>query len=376
MRLTVLMVLFVLLVNALFPQAVARIIPVRRGARRGAHARAAADGRLGHVVAWRSAHGHEAGDRQAARGDSGPGHHGRPVHRQDRHADRSEDPPGAACGSQGQPSERVLELAYLNSFFETGLKSPLDEAILAHQHIDVERLEQDRRGCRSISSGAASRCCWRTARPAAGGEGRPGGDHRAVHPVRSGRAPDSRAPGRSGAGSDSRAAYRAGRRRLPRPRHRLARRCRWTIRMPSSSDETELVFAGFAAFLDPPKASAPPRWPRSRTGGVAVKIVTGDSELVTQHVCAELNIPVTGRAHRQRDRPDGRLAPCGPGSKRRTCSAGSIPRRRTGSSSRSRRAATWSAISATASTMRRRCTRRTSAFRWTRRSMSPRKRPT
>ena len=38
---------------------------------------------------------------------------------------------------QGKPSDRVLELAYLNSFFETGLKSPLDEAILAHEHIDV-----------------------------------------------------------------------------------------------------------------------------------------------------------------------------------------------------------------------------------------------
>jgi Mg2+-importing ATPase len=37
----------------------------------------------------------------------------------------------------GQPSERVLHLAYLNSFFETGLRSPLDEAILAHEHLDV-----------------------------------------------------------------------------------------------------------------------------------------------------------------------------------------------------------------------------------------------
>ena len=39
--------------------------------------------------------------------------------------------------ARGSPSERVLELAYLNSFFETGLKSPLDEAILNHEHIDV-----------------------------------------------------------------------------------------------------------------------------------------------------------------------------------------------------------------------------------------------
>ena len=37
----------------------------------------------------------------------------------------------------GRESERVLKLAYFNSFFETGLKSPLDDAILEHQEIDV-----------------------------------------------------------------------------------------------------------------------------------------------------------------------------------------------------------------------------------------------
>jgi Mg2+-importing ATPase len=39
--------------------------------------------------------------------------------------------------AEGRPSDRVLELAYLNSFFETGLKNPLDDAILDHQNIDV-----------------------------------------------------------------------------------------------------------------------------------------------------------------------------------------------------------------------------------------------
>ena len=34
-------------------------------------------------------------------------------------------------------SSRVLEFAYLNSYFETGLKSPLDDAILEHKDIDV-----------------------------------------------------------------------------------------------------------------------------------------------------------------------------------------------------------------------------------------------
>jgi Mg2+-importing ATPase len=59
-------------------------------------------------------------------------------------------------------------------------------------------------------------------------------------------------------------------------------------------DETELVLAGFAAFLDPPKESAGSALAALNKVGVAIKIVTGDSDLVTRHVCAELKIPVTG----------------------------------------------------------------------------------
>ena len=36
----------------------------------------------------------------------------------------------------GNDSARVLTLAWLNSHFESGLKSPLDEAILAHEKVD------------------------------------------------------------------------------------------------------------------------------------------------------------------------------------------------------------------------------------------------
>ena len=37
----------------------------------------------------------------------------------------------------GDNSEEVFRLAYLNSAFESGIKSPLDEAILSHQQLDV-----------------------------------------------------------------------------------------------------------------------------------------------------------------------------------------------------------------------------------------------
>jgi Mg2+-importing ATPase len=59
-------------------------------------------------------------------------------------------------------------------------------------------------------------------------------------------------------------------------------------------DETELVFAGFAAFEDPPKASAADAVRALASSGVPVKIVTGDNELVTLHLCSELDLPVTG----------------------------------------------------------------------------------
>jgi Mg2+-importing ATPase len=41
-----------------------------------------------------------------------------------------------------QPSDRPLALAWLNSRFETGIRSPLDTAILEHQPMDVGGYEK------------------------------------------------------------------------------------------------------------------------------------------------------------------------------------------------------------------------------------------
>ncbi len=60
------------------------------------------------------------------------------------------------------------------------------------------------------------------------------------------------------------------------------------------ADETALVFAGFIVFYDPPKESARGAIAALAANGIAVKILSGDNERVTQHVCRELDIPVTG----------------------------------------------------------------------------------
>jgi Mg2+-importing ATPase len=60
------------------------------------------------------------------------------------------------------------------------------------------------------------------------------------------------------------------------------------------ADERDLVFAGFVAFFDPPKESAGAAIVALGAKSVGVKILSGDNERVTQHVCGELGIPITG----------------------------------------------------------------------------------
>ena len=63
----------------------------------------------------------------------------------------------------------------------------------------------------------------------------------------------------------------------------------------TAEDERDLVLCGFVAFEDPPDASAAESWPRSRQSGVAIKILTGDGELMTRTICDQVGIPKTER---------------------------------------------------------------------------------
>jgi Mg2+-importing ATPase len=62
----------------------------------------------------------------------------------------------------------------------------------------------------------------------------------------------------------------------------------------SKADEVGLTFYGFASFLDPPKADAQNIISELNALGVRVKIITGDNELVTRKICADLKIQIHG----------------------------------------------------------------------------------
>jgi Mg2+-importing ATPase len=57
------------------------------------------------------------------------------------------------------------------------------------------------------------------------------------------------------------------------------------------ADERDLVFVGFAAFLDPPHEGVAETLAALRADGIEVKIITGDNELVTRKVCEEVGLP-------------------------------------------------------------------------------------
>jgi len=193
----------------------------------------------------------------------------------------------------GRESTRVLELAYFNSYFETGLKSPLDDAILEHKEIDVSSWRKidevpfdfERRRVSVLLDNGTTRLLVVKGAPE---------DilHLSVSYEADGEADlpplDQAALGSVNAQFEG----------LSKEGFRVLGIASRQVGMDHAhavvSDETELVFAGFAAFLDPPKESAKVALAGLAADRVAVKIITGDNELVTQHVCTQLGIPVTG----------------------------------------------------------------------------------
>jgi Mg2+-importing ATPase len=193
--------------------------------------------------------------------------------------------------AEGRPSERVFELAYFNSYFETGLKSPLDEAILAHEHIEIgawKKIDEvpfdfERRRVSVLIDNGETR--WLVVK---GAPDEIVGLCTHYEVDRAERLMDKTA--QAAIHSQYHALEEEGFRVLGIAWRQVP------LDHPHAvvSDETELVLAGFASFLDPPKASAAPALAALERVGVTIKIVTGDSDLVTRHVCTQLKIPVTG----------------------------------------------------------------------------------
>lgn len=191
-----------------------------------------------------------------------------------------------------QDNSHVLELAYLNSSFETGVHTPLEDAILAHESVDISAWTKIDEVPFDFERRRLSVLLQRTDEHFLIVKGAPEDVlvHCDCYEGVDGEAIPWTDPSRSLAQQTLTKLSMEGYRVLGIAWKRVP----IDVSHVTLTDENNLVFAGYAAFLDPPKKDAGEAIANLSRKGIAVKILTGDSELVAQHVCTTLGIPVTG----------------------------------------------------------------------------------
>jgi P-type Mg2+ transporter len=191
----------------------------------------------------------------------------------------------------GHPSDRPLSLAYVNSRFESGIRSPLEVAILKMERPDADAYVKCDEVPFDFERRRLSIVVKEKSENHAGAgllivKGAPEGilELSTSYESAGGIAPlvsDHRDSCRKTFDDLSRQGLRllAVAYRHVDPRGRF-----------SAADEHSLVLAGYLAFADPPSPDAAESVAALKRDGVDVKILTGDNELVARHVCEQVGI--------------------------------------------------------------------------------------
>ncbi|WP_198017611.1 magnesium-translocating P-type ATPase [Syntrophorhabdus aromaticivorans] len=188
----------------------------------------------------------------------------------------------------GHPSEDVLNYAYLNSYFQTGLQSLIDRAVLDSADLYVEQncrlvdelpfdfqrrrmsVVVDYEGSHVlICKGAVEEiyaCC----------NSYQIGDE--IYPLL-GVIREDLFESVEDLNEDGYRVLAIGYREFSRDKTSF-----------SVADEADLVLLGYIAFLDPPKDSATEALKLLKDAGVKVKVLTGDNGLVTRKICRDVRL--------------------------------------------------------------------------------------
>jgi len=181
----------------------------------------------------------------------------------------------------GADSQDVLLNAYLNSFHQTGITNPMDEAVKKFRHLDISEYKKvdeipfdffrkcmsvvvEKDGRRLLISKGAPEEIFNKCR---------------INPKTK---------------TEAKRVYQA----LSQEGFRVLAIATKEVdndkKAYEPTDEEGMVLSGFIAFLDPPKSDVKEIVQELFKAGVQIKIITGDNELVTQKICTELQIPVQG----------------------------------------------------------------------------------
>ena len=193
--------------------------------------------------------------------------------------------------SNGNEDNKVLRYSFLNSFYQTGLKSPLDDAILVHKETEIEGFRKidevpfdfarkrvsvvvEKENERFfIAKGAPEEVLKVSTFCEVGGLISDMSEE--LHKKIEQKYFDLSSEGLRVLG----VAYK---------------KLREDKAIYSVNDEIDMVFLGFVAFLDPPKETAKESLQLLSKAGIELKILTGDNELVTRKVCEQLGFEIKG----------------------------------------------------------------------------------
>jgi Mg2+-importing ATPase len=193
----------------------------------------------------------------------------------------------AAIDGTGAPSPRARLLATINSRFETGIRSPINLALLAgppletvgYTKVDEIPFDFERRRSSVIVDTPEGRRCLVT-------KGAPELILALTVQVERGGVVEPLQPDTRDACIDQYQRLGAdGLRVLAVAYHDVERRASYT-----RDDEHDLVLAGFVTFSDPVLPDAAEAIADLARDGVAVKILTGDNDRVAQHVCRQVGL--------------------------------------------------------------------------------------
>jgi Mg2+-importing ATPase len=195
------------------------------------------------------------------------------------------------CDVLGREDEGVLRLAFINSYYQTGLKNLLDKAILRHEKmllkeskkIDEIPFDFDRKLMsvviehegvyRLITKGAPEELFARCTHCELANE---------VKPFQAARQETIK--------KEYDALSKEGFRVIALAYKDVSK----SQTVFSRNDENQLTLKGYLAFLDPPKPSAKEAVLALKRLGIELKVLTGDNELVTQKICREIDLELKG----------------------------------------------------------------------------------
>ena len=181
---------------------------------------------------------------------------------------------------KGEESEEVFTMAYLNSFFQTGIKNPLDDAIMDHgkpsitAYKKIDEIPFDfyrKRMSVVITDGKSDTLICKGA------------------PEELLKICDDEIAIKEEALRQYEILSCDGFRVLAIAVKTINGQPAYT-----KSDEQHLKFLGFVAFMDPPKEDADDVIRALASIGVEVKIITGDNHWVTEKICKDIGLHIKG----------------------------------------------------------------------------------